>query len=100
LTGSNYVAKYTFINGIYELNTASEIQVYPNPANDYIAISNNSISKFKTEIYSVDGKLLKQNSYNNAANNIVDISDLSRGVYMLKVIDNIGVSTSRIVIER
>ncbi len=98
--GSNYVAKYTFINGISDISTSNEVQIYPNPANNYITISTSNKTQFKTEVYTIDGKLLKYTNHNSIVNNILDISDLSHGVYMLKVIDNTGVSTSRIVVER
>lgn len=59
------------------------ISIFPNPANDYINIKS-EIDINLVEIYSLQGQKIisykKQNS--------IDVSNLSNGIYFLKVIDN------------
>ncbi len=93
-----YGTKYTGITDpIFDSNP---ISIYPNPCNDYITLSNPNHSLFKTEMYSIDGKLLKQIPQSSSDKITLDVSDLSRGVYLLRVINNNGVSTNRVVVER
>ena len=59
------------------------VGLYPNPTNDYFSINTNTQS---VEVYSVTGQLVKtfsqqQNGYQ------FNISDLARGVYMVKAKD-------------
>ena len=61
--------------------------VYPNPSSDFINVSGNNIS---LEIYSITGQIVM--SLLNT-NNTVDISNLSIGIYTIKLIDGKGNTT-------
>lgn len=63
-----------------------ELITYPNPSNDKINIqfSNPYLIKFDIRLYDLQGKLVYSEKYNT--NNIqIDVSNLSKGVYVLKV---------------
>lgn len=68
------------------VNNESAINIYPNPASDFVIIENknynNNISYI--EIYSINGKLLKriQSNYNSTT---IDIRNLNNGIYILKI---------------
>ncbi|MDR2084736.1 MAG: Omp28-related outer membrane protein [Bacteroidales bacterium] len=63
--------------------------IYPNPANDYINITD--ISNVKSiNIYNVAGKLVLQST----ATNEVNISTLNKGVYFLKLMNNDNTQTN------
>ncbi|QZT37884.1 T9SS type A sorting domain-containing protein [Halosquirtibacter xylanolyticus] len=69
-----------------ESSLNDKITIYPNPANDYIQIKTNKTVQ-SISIYTVDGKQIK--AYNNTDQHI-DIRNLKRNVYLLKVnIDNV-----------
>lgn len=69
------------------------VVVYPNPSSDRVNVSLPShISDFSTEIYSMTGQLLKVNENESS----LDISNLSHGIYLLKIITNVGVATKQI----
>ncbi len=74
--------------------TNDDLVVYPNPASNSLYIKNveevNSVS-----IFSLDGKGLNT-SYNN---NIVNISNLEKGVYILSVSTNKGTSLTKFIKE-
>ena len=64
------------------------ISVYPNPTNNSIHISNEKNIKFaKIGVYNTLGELVKEVGLQKTA---IDISNLSNGVYFLKVIDESG----------
>lgn len=70
----NYISTY-----ISELEM-DKIKIYPNPATDYIVIEglkNNAI-----EIYAIDGKKLMVDLVDK---NRIDVSNFSKGLYLLKV---------------
>ena len=58
--------------------------VYPNPVNDAFAVSINSK---KIEIYNIAGQLVKTFT-NKFSDESLSVSDLQKGVYLVKVIDN------------
>lgn len=87
------LGEYCFANGVSAVGIKAnerrnEVKVYPNPASDKINIdfSRASIIPEKTScsIYSVDGKRVYEQEFEGDATQI-DISTLSRGIYLLKL---------------
>lgn len=69
-----------------EVDFASFINFYPNPAADYITIDNTSNTELSSlDIYSINGALIKKLILSNSKNERIDISNLSRGIYMFHV---------------
>jgi 1,4-alpha-glucan branching enzyme len=66
------------------MDLTEDIVLAPNPAHDYFTVNANLS---KVEIYSITGQMVK--SFNNefTQDTSFDISDLSRGVYIVKVIN-------------
>lgn len=78
----------------FNLNTLS---VYPNPADDHITIKGTDQTIDSVEIFSILGKrVLKTTSLMNDA---VDVSELTSGVYLLKINSGVNSVTKRIIIE-
>lgn len=76
---------------------ASKFSVYPNPASSVINISNTLNAVVNTvEITDLNGRTVKTQNVNNTDAEI-SISDLSAGVYMLKVATDQGIVTKKIV---
>lgn len=73
-----------------ELNT---ISLYPNPTTDRLYIKGTDIMSI--EVYSVEGKLLKQF---NSVENYIDL-ELASGLYLLKLENEKGFVTRKIVVE-
>ncbi|MGG9962082.1 choice-of-anchor tandem repeat GloVer-containing protein [Ferruginibacter sp. SUN106] len=72
------------------------INILPNPAKDYITI--NGADAFKQiQVIDVTGKVVKQ--MNKEATNRYNISGLNKGVYVIKLINQQEIVTSKIVIE-
>ncbi|QOW10422.1 T9SS type A sorting domain-containing protein [Kaistella flava (ex Peng et al. 2021)] len=76
--------------------TKSTFNLYPNPANEFFTVENdkplNAVS-----IYTLDGRLVK--TINNPASKKIDISSLSKGVYMVKVKSDNTESTRKLIVN-
>lgn len=83
-----------------EYDRSQKINVYPNPAKNFIALNNNTINNesMKIEIYSIDGKQMKIVD-NYSSNQSIDISDLISGMYILKLSTSTEVTSKKIIIE-
>ena len=75
---------------------ASKFNTFPNPANDVVQIVS-SLEINKVEMYNVLGK--KVTTYFNQHNNNVDISSLSKGIYVLKITSGQSTITKKIIKE-
>lgn len=71
----------------------NSLQIFPNPADDVLNISKVS-TKAKYTIYSVDGKVV---SKGNLSDNKVNVSKLTKGVYLITVDDNGKVTQSKFI---
>ncbi|MBK8681272.1 MAG: T9SS type A sorting domain-containing protein [Bacteroidetes bacterium] len=60
------------------------MQIYPNPANEYIIISGDIKSNDIIKIYSADGRVVLHKKI-NTTNTKVDISMLPPGVYVIQI---------------
>jgi PKD repeat protein len=67
-------------------NDVPEIQVYPNPVTDVVFIDS-PFENYNVEIFNEVGKLVKTTEYIQSGNPAqIDVSDLSSGTYLLKVV--------------
>lgn len=65
-------------------NTFEELKVYPNPSSENIIIqSNNQYTTYK--IFSLQGKLIANG---NLINNQISLTQISNGIYFLKLVSN------------
>lgn len=89
---------YTVTGVDYDKN--QNINVYPNPAKNFIALNTESINNefTKLEIISIDGKLMKVLDY-YSPNESIDISDLHVGMYILKISTKKEVISKKIIVE-
>jgi hypothetical protein len=82
-------------NDYKENNT---INIYPNPSNDIINIKIENINNAIIEIYNVSGSLVFSKEFNSKVEKI-DISDYSKGVYMVKVRQADAVYIGKVVVR-
>lgn len=86
--------------GIKEIDPQINFSIYPNPAESELTISfaNNNLEKTLISIYDVMGRIVspeKSQIQNTIIN--VDISNLTPGIYLLKVVDGGRTTTKRFV---
>ncbi len=74
-----------------EQKNNQEINIYPNPVQNIVNIEiiSQKSKYFNIEIYTIQGKLIFLKQYKTSPLSI-DISDLSNGIYMLKIKDENG----------
>ena len=65
----------------------STILIYPNPTSDKLYFSSPSEQNVLVAIYSLNGQLLKREQVSTSEN--LDVSSLSKGIYIIKVNDQI-----------
>ncbi len=76
----------------------SKFSVSPNPANDFISVSNSdNILVSGISITDLNGRVVKQNSYSNVSDIQVNVSDLASGMYMMNITSDKGSVTKKIV---
>jgi len=90
--------------GINENKTTSDFVVYPNPANQEIALEWNSINEQQVEIsiYDLQGKLhmqpVNKKSVVGAQKLVIPTSNLTDGVYFIKIKSDNQISQIKIIV--
>lgn len=62
----------------------NSVSVYPNPVTEKLTVSMEFKKAETAEIYSLDGRKISEQSINDN-NNVINVSSLNKGVYMLKI---------------
>jgi hypothetical protein len=92
----------TDINEITSSSSEIIIDLYPNPASEFINIKLQGITKGKVkfEMYDMQGKRIKVSTLQSDIVNYVNLNNLDQGTYLIKIfIDNDFVTTKKIVKE-
>jgi ligand-binding sensor domain-containing protein len=82
-TATQGVVRFQETTSIDDLNSSMNMSVYPNPSKDKLIIKSSNLIKHY-ELADVTGKIIEANNSNNYSLNI-RMSDLSKGVYFLKI---------------
>ncbi|WP_298417368.1 alpha-amylase family glycosyl hydrolase [uncultured Kordia sp.] len=77
-------------------NIENTISLYPNPASDSFKLNKNVEEVL---IYDITGKQIKTFEGGFTAGKTFDVSELSRALYLVKIISNEGTATKRLLIE-
>lgn len=81
------------IVGVEELDINNQVKIYPNPTSNQLYIESD-LSKFEITIIDFTGKTIKTIKQNT---NFVDITDLSNGIYFIKVFTVNGTITKKFI---
>ena len=87
-----------FITGIEELNTTSNIKIYPNPMTNFLNIESEEIRLSEYEIFDLVGKKVLQGALNNETNQI-EINTLSSGHYLMVLMGKDGYQYSQKLVK-
>lgn len=81
--------------------TLEQIQMYPNPASDYLTINWDSSKQLTAvEVYDITGKrLINLELSTVVGEKALDVSALSAGIYLVRIIDQSTAVTKRLVIQ-
>jgi hypothetical protein len=76
---------------------SSNFSLYPNPVtNGSVTISSNSADAMQVQVYDVLGKVVKNEPLSN---NMLDVSNLNTGLYIVKITQNQNSVTKKLVIK-
>lgn len=78
---------------VAETAATTQVSVYPNPTNGLLTIDSKNTFTL-AQLFDMPGRLMQQS---NLSNNIIDISHLPAGVYMLKLTGPTGSVNKRVV---
>ncbi|MFK8036795.1 MAG: T9SS type A sorting domain-containing protein [Crocinitomicaceae bacterium] len=73
------------------------LELYPNPATDMVRVSSNDKGNMNVAIHDITGKNVMSTVLSN--NNQIDVSNLTTGIYLVKVSQNGATSTKKLVVE-
>jgi Secretion system C-terminal sorting domain len=77
---------------------SSKFSISPNPANDFVNISNSeNIKVSSVKITDLNGRVVKQSSFDSVSDIKMNVSDLSSGIYMMNINSNEGSVTKKII---
>jgi hypothetical protein len=89
--------------GINELASSEvSISVYPNPATDYVTVSNPSSVKATLTLSDVTGRVISSAKIDNGSTTTINVSTLPGGVYIYSIVDanNTSVKTGKLIIQK
>ena len=84
-----------------ELETISDVEIYPNPANNTLTIELPSCDKCQTiyRIYDLSGRKVLENTI-TGSKNIISVSELSAGTYFIQLVSNNKTTTQKLIITK
>jgi hypothetical protein len=87
------------INSMEDNAKINDIQIYPNPAQDFIAITSHQLLKSNTivSIYDITGKLILEEDALMNNKLILNVSTLNAGVYFVKLKSEDGLFTQKFI---
>jgi hypothetical protein len=76
---------------------ASNFVIYPNPANDMIAINSSNYTFNNVAIVDLNGRVIKVASFDNVSEASLDIAALASGIYFMNITSNEGMVNKKII---
>ncbi|MEQ8323394.1 MAG: T9SS type A sorting domain-containing protein, partial [Vicingaceae bacterium] len=91
--------------GINSLNGENAVNIYPNPASDVVNINVSGVagSVLNIEVSNIAGQVIltrQLNDFNGSATTELDISDLNKGVFLVKIYTEDMITTKRLVVQK
>lgn len=91
------VAKYTCTfgeTGIAGADPSAQLSIFPNPAGNTLQLNYNGTGKCSIDILDLQGRVIVSQA-NRSPQQLIDISALRSGMYLLRVRDDAGVAVKR-----
>jgi hypothetical protein len=94
-----YFNNIAILSSIDEYHDNGEFKIYPNPCKEYTNLFFKQYAKNNISIYDVEGKLLFKIETNDLSLKI-NTQDFESGIYFLKVQNNTGVTTQKLIVNQ
>lgn len=95
--------KFTYSKIIYiSITNDLKVSIYPNPAHEYFTIinhGNQNTSNTNFLIRDMSGRTLINGNLNNSPEQKINITNLSKGVYIISIIGSENIHTQKLVVE-
>ena len=98
--GTEISKTFCLINdaGIAESTLASSVNVFPNPADEQLAIVSKGIELQKIELMNIAGQVIRTNTSNDMVVTM-NVADVASGVYLVRIHTAQGSTTKQVVIK-
>ncbi|MDD2635885.1 MAG: T9SS type A sorting domain-containing protein [Bacteroidales bacterium] len=87
---------YYILLGTNNLQNKLNYKLYPNPTSQIFSISLDNFP-VKVQIYDTFGRIVK--SINNYSGEQIDVSDMCKGIYFVKLVDKNEITVDKLIIE-
>jgi len=105
LTGGNFVSNVVTVyydkiqTDVADLNN-DDFRIYPNPCKERtVTIQTKLNIPYELNVYTVDGRFIKSIEMNSSEKQLLDLHDLQKGLYFLKMNSHSIVSVHKIILE-
>lgn len=88
-TGTTSIETMGNILNVEENELIGLLQVYPNPASDFITVVNSKYPNLSFQMHDISGKLVRKGFLHNT-NNTISVQQLNQGIYFLQLLDEDG----------
>ncbi len=102
--GQGWNVSYSVTVGTDDSKAFENLALYPNPSNGILNIdfSLNDIQKVKIELTSIQGSVVYSEnfgSFKGAFHKQIDLSSIAKGVYMLRMTSDKGITNKKIILQ-
>lgn len=94
-----YVAVYADETSLNSYNQENEIQLTPNPVSEFITIHSKNYQVKEVSIFDIHGKMLLNDKIQEARSQTINLSNLSPGLYFVRLKNDSGVTIFKIMKE-
>jgi hypothetical protein len=100
----NYIAKATATDNLlgneaFSSEIGGTLAIYPNPVKDVLNVKTETMNFESVQIYDVKGRVVKDVIVNQNSSQL-NVADLESGVYMIKIVTDQGLSTTKKFIKQ
>jgi hypothetical protein len=85
--------------GTEEVSRTNAFSIYPNPASNLVNVSSTELLIRNIELTDINGRVVKKITNDDTASTQVDLTDLAKGVYLLKITSNDGFTSTKKIIK-
>ena len=90
----------TWTVDINNMSSFDQINIYPNPATNYVHLeSSSAIDISQIEIINLQGEVLKKQQYLNIRKAILDVKNIPKGIYVVRIYSRSNIYHSKLVIN-
>jgi hypothetical protein len=96
--GTDTTLNFCLVLGITESTLASSVNVFPNPADEQLAVVSKGIEVQKVELMNIAGQVIKTTESNDLVVTM-NVADVASGVYLVRIHTAQGSTTKQVVIK-